>query len=170
MLCSATARPKIEMSPAGTMDGNGEASALQNCLAASLMPMASAMVAIASGSTPWRSIGSTSSILKPRPSSSIDSTMPTRIASQNGAPACITAEHQEGRQHDEFALREIDGLRGLPQQREADRDNGIDRPGGETCDQEIEKVGHGGLRYLDWRSLTRRPCAPSPRLAGRGLG
>ena len=73
------------------MEGNGEASALKNCFTASLMPIASAMVAIASGSTPWRSIGSTSSILKPRPSSSIDSSMPMMIASQNGAPTCIAA-------------------------------------------------------------------------------
>ena len=55
------------------------------------MPMASAIVAIASGKTPWRSIGSTSSILKPSPSNSIDRRIPVRIASQNGAPACIAA-------------------------------------------------------------------------------
>ncbi|MGY4449589.1 hypothetical protein ACVWZR_004249 [Bradyrhizobium sp. i1.3.1] len=39
-------------------------------------------------------------------------------------------QHQERRQHHELALREIDGLRGLPQQREADRDQRIDRASG----------------------------------------
>ena len=90
-LCNETTRPRIETSPAGTMEGNGDASALKNCFTASFMPIASAMVAIASGSTPCRSIGSTSSSLKPSPSSSSDSRMPRMIASQNGAPACITA-------------------------------------------------------------------------------
>jgi len=37
-------------------------------------------------------------------------------------PGMHGAEHQEGRQHDELALREIDRLRGLPEQREADGD------------------------------------------------
>ena len=91
MLCNETMRPNTEISPDGTTDGNGEASALKNCFTASLMPIASAMVAIASGSTPWRSIGSTSSSLKPNPNSSIDSRMPMMIASQNGRPACIAA-------------------------------------------------------------------------------
>ncbi|MGY4328087.1 hypothetical protein ACVWWG_002504 [Bradyrhizobium sp. LB7.2] len=81
----------METSPVGTIEGKGEASALKNCFTASLMPIASAIVAIASGSTPWRIIGSTSSILKARPSSSIESRMPRMIASQNGAPACIAA-------------------------------------------------------------------------------
>lgn len=44
-------------------------------------------------------------------------------------------QHQERRQHHELALREIDGLRGLPQQREADRNQRVDGAGGQSCDQ-----------------------------------
>src|SRR6266496_1228626 len=51
-------------------------------------------------------------------------------------------QHQERRQHDEFALREIDGLRRLPQQRETDRDDGVDRPGRKTCHEKIKQIGH----------------------------
>jgi hypothetical protein len=51
-------------------------------------------------------------------------------------------QHQERRQHHEFALREIDGLRRLPQQREADRDEGVDRPGREARHEQIKQVGH----------------------------
>ena len=141
-LCNETTRPRIETSPAGTMEGNGDASALKNCFTASLMPIASAMVAIASGSTPWRSIGSTSSSLKPSPSSSIDSRMPTNDREPERRAGMHHRQHQERRQHDEFALREIDGLRRLPQQREADRDEGVDRPGRKTCHEKIEQIGH----------------------------
>ena len=49
------------------------------------------MVAIASGSTPCRSIGSTSSRLKAKPRIAVDSTKPMRIAAQNGSPAFIAA-------------------------------------------------------------------------------
>ena len=49
------------------------------------------MVAMASGSTPWRSIGSTSNRLNSKPSSRPDSTKPTRMAAQKGRPKCIAA-------------------------------------------------------------------------------
>ena len=49
------------------------------------------MVAIASGSTPWRIIGSTSNCLKATPSTTTETTMPTPTAPQNGAPWFIAA-------------------------------------------------------------------------------
>ena len=58
--------------------------------------------------------------------------MPISAASQNGAPEIHRRQDEERRQHDEFALGEIDRLRRLPQQREADRDQGVDRPGREA--------------------------------------
>ena len=38
--------------------------------------------------------------------------------------------------------REIDGLRGLPEQREADGDEGVDPPGGQSGDEQLEDIGH----------------------------
>src|SRR6202011_1998327 len=55
-------------------------------------------------------------------------------------------QHQECRQHHEFALCEIDGLRGLPQQREAHRHQGVDGAGGKPRNQKVEQIGHGFSR------------------------
>src|SRR5438270_4634285 len=80
-------------------------------------------------------------------------------------------QHQERRQHHELALREIDGLRGLPQQREADRDQRIDRAGGKSRDQKIEQIGHFPLSSL---LRVPRPALSffslSPFLRGEGWG
>ncbi len=54
------------------------------------MMIASAIVAIARGSTPCRIIGSTMAILKPQPKSAMNSPIPSTAASQNGAPASLT--------------------------------------------------------------------------------
>jgi hypothetical protein len=48
-------------------------------------------VAIASGSTPWRSIGSTSSRLNSTPSTIADTTMPIATATQNGTANTLIA-------------------------------------------------------------------------------
>ncbi len=73
-------------------------------------------------------------------------------------------QHQERRQHHELALREIDGLRGLPQQREADRDQRIDRAGGKSRDQKIEQIGHFPLSCPCRRSVV----SLAPFLRGEG--
>jgi hypothetical protein len=49
-------------------------------------------------------------------------------------------QHQERRQHDELALRKIDGLRCLPQQREPDGDDGVDRPRRQSRDDQVEQI------------------------------
>ena len=65
-------------------------------------------------------------------------------------------QHEEGRQHDKFALGEIDGLRRLPQQREADGDQRIDRAGRQPGNQKLNKGRH------------RPPRAPFKVLAAAG--
>ena len=102
------------------------------------------MVAMTSGSTPWRIIGSTSSILNSSAEQHASTPrMPTMTATQNGAPSMpIAGQHEERRQHDELALGEVDGLRGLPQQREADRDQRVDRPGRKPRDEKLEEIAH----------------------------
>jgi len=46
-------------------------------------------------------------------------------------------EDEKARQHDELALREVDRLRRLPEQREADRDQRVDRAGREACYEKL---------------------------------
>ena len=46
-------------------------------------------------------------------------------------------QNKERRQHDELALGEIDCLRGLPQEREADRNQGVDCAGSESRNQKL---------------------------------
>jgi len=53
---------------------------------------------------------------------------------------------EECRQHDELALSEIDRLRCLPEQREADRNQGIDCTGREAGHQKLDEGSH-------WSSL-----------------
>ena len=69
-----------------------------------------------------------------------------RDADQNGEPERRAEIHrlkdEERRQHDEFALGEIDRLRGLPQQRKADGDQGVDRPGREARHQKLNERCH----------------------------
>src|SRR6185369_549571 len=50
-------------------------------------------------------------------------------------------QHEERRQHDELALREVDGLRGLPQQHETDRDERVDAARRDARDCQLQKVG-----------------------------
>jgi len=50
-------------------------------------------------------------------------------------------QDEERRQHDELALGEVDRLGGLPEQREADRDERVDAAGREAGDEELEEVG-----------------------------
>ena len=52
-------------------------------------------------------------------------------------------QHQHGRQHDELALGEVDRLRGLPDQREADRSQRIDRARGDAGNEISDEFGHG---------------------------
>ena len=67
-----------------------------------------------------------------------------RNADQTGQPERRAPIHrrqdEKRRQHDEFALGEIDRLRRLPQQRESDRNQGIDRPGREAGYQELNEA------------------------------
>jgi hypothetical protein len=53
-------------------------------------------------------------------------------------------EDEERRDHHELALGEVDRLRGLPEQHEADRDERVDAPGREARDEELQDVGHAG--------------------------
>src|SRR5690349_14706994 len=53
-------------------------------------------------------------------------------------------ENEKCRHHDKLALGEIDRLRGLPKQREADRHQGVDRPGREAGHHELNKRSHQG--------------------------
>ena len=76
------------------------------------------------------------------PSTKIDTAMPIRTASQNGAPSIHRRENEKRRQHDEFALGEIDRLRRLPQQRKADGDQRIDRAGRQTGHQKLDEGSH----------------------------
>src|SRR5205085_3815842 len=69
-------------------------------------------------------------------------------------------QHEEGRQHDEFALRKIDGLGGLPQKCKADCSESVDAPGRQTRNEQLDKVRHGlplpgtsGWRYQRQPSL-----------------
>lgn len=54
-------------------------------------------------------------------------------------------QDEECRQHDELALGEVDGLGGLPDQREADRHQGVNRPGSKTGNQKLDEGGHENL-------------------------
>ena len=65
-------------------------------------------------------------------------------------------QHEEGRQHDELALGEVDRLRGLPQQGEADGDEGVDRPGRQSGHQELNERSHRTP------AVRARPASPPP--------
>src|SRR5262249_5337976 len=75
-------------------------------------------------------------------------------------------QHEEGRQHDELALGEIDGLRGLPQEREADGGERVDASGRKPGNQQLEDVGHHRF------GLSRRPLSwrQRPTLSDLSLG
>ena len=64
---------------------------MKNSFTASRMKTDKAIVAMASGSTPWRSIGSTSRRLKPQPRSSIVTAKPISTAAQKGRPILAAA-------------------------------------------------------------------------------
>ena len=51
-------------------------------------------------------------------------------------------QDEESRQHDEFALGEIDRLRRLPQQRESDGDESVDRSRRKAGNQKLNKGSH----------------------------
>ena len=72
-------------------------------------------------------------------------------------------QHEERRQHDEFALGEIDGLRRLPEQREADRHQRVDRAGGEPGYHQLQASAIGPA---PGRRTRRRPTAGPPSVAG----
>ena len=57
---------------------------------------------------------------------------------------CDEEQHAERRQHHEFALREVDHAGGLPQQREAERGERIDRAGRGAGQDQMDQVTHGG--------------------------
>ena len=125
------------------------------CPPCSRMP--SAMVEMTSGSTPRRISGSTITVLKTTPSSSSDKRSRAAAPARTAAPNHFIADQrEEGRQHDELALREIDGLRGLPEQREADRRQRIDRAGGQAGDQQLEEIGHD----CSWKRQTGGTAEP----------
>ena len=77
--------------------------------------------------------------LNSTPSTMAETRMPMTTAPQNGSAESQRDQDEERRQHDELALREVDRLRGLPQQREADRDQRVDAAGREPRDEELEK-------------------------------
>ena len=99
------------------------------------------MVAITSGMTPWRIIGSTSARLNRTPRIRTDTAMPIKRGRPERQAEIAGDQNEEGRQHHEFALREIDRLRGLPQQRKSDRRQRIDRAGGQAGDQQLQDFG-----------------------------
>src|SRR5262249_10850971 len=63
-------------------------------------------------------------------------------------------QHEKRRQHDELALREVDGLRGLPEQHEADRDERVDAARRDARDRQLQQVRQGYLPRL----ATYIPC------------
>ena len=55
-----------------------------------------------------------------------------------------SGEHEERRQHHELPLREVDRAAGLPEKREADRDQRVDRADRKAGQDELQEVGHPG--------------------------
>ena len=123
------------------------------------------MVEMTSGSTPCRISGSTMMALKTTPSISIASAMrEQRRERERQAEPFHRRQREEGRQHHELALGEIDGLRGLPEQREADRRQRVDRAGGEAGNHQLEEVSHGAaLRCRVQRERSWPPDRPAIR-------
>src|SRR6267142_283230 len=65
---------------------------------------------------------------------------------------------EEGGQHDEFALREVDRLRRLPQQHEADGDQRVDAACRQAGESELQNVR---------QRFTSRPTCPAWAGSGR---
>src|SRR5215475_14323202 len=72
-------------------------------------------------------------------------------------------QNEKRRQHDELALGKVDGLRRLPDQREADGDEGIDRTGREPGYQKLDKGSHRWRRLVPAGSIRRAVTAGSGR-------
>ena len=102
----------------------------------------SAMVDITNGSTPCLSMGSTMTNLNSSPRIKTDSAIPIKIDKPERRAEIHRFQDEEGRQHDEFALGEIDRLRRLPQQRKADGDKSVDRPGRNSGYQQLNEGSH----------------------------
>ena len=98
-----------------------------------------------SGITPWRISGSTITRLKPqsehqhRRGAREQKREPQRRADGD------EEQHRERGEHHELALREVDDAGRLPQQREAERREGVDRAGRDAGHDELNQVAHEGL-------------------------
>jgi hypothetical protein len=71
-------------------------------------------------------------------------------------------DHAHAAEHDEFALGEVDDPAGVVDEREAERDERVDRAGGQPREYKLQKLSHATAERQ-----TR--SAPLP-LVGRGKG
>src|SRR5881409_1035412 len=108
------------------------------------------MVEMTSGRTPWHMTGSTTSRLNSRPSTRSETAKPASIAIGNDKPPNFIAARTKKGQHHELALREVDRLRRLPQQHEADSDQRVDAAGCQAGEKQLQNVRQ--------RFTSRRPA------------
>ena len=130
------------------------------------MSRLSPMVAMTSGSTPIWSSRVTRSFRTTTPSSSVETRMVASRRGGEGQPEDHPEEHhgERGQDH-ELALREVDRVRRLPQQHEADGGHGVDGADRDAGHQELEEVRHGGVAPA--RGHPRPGARASPAARGR---
>jgi hypothetical protein len=85
------------------------------------------IVATTMGIMPYLNSGSTMPRLKAQPSTNTATSRWPERPRQRQTGHGSKRQHHEGRQHHELALREVDRAGGLPQQREAQRRQRVDR-------------------------------------------
>ena len=73
-------------------------------------------------------------------------------------------QREEGRQHDELALGEVDRLGGLPEQREADGGERVDRSRRQARQDDLDELGHASPDRETGRRRRREP-----RVGGAGV-
>ena len=100
----------------------------------------------------WRA-GSIASFSSSSPTTTAASTASgTAAGSGSPAPTSVTAAHAAD--HHELALREVDRAAGVVDDREAERDERIDRPGGQPAGNELEPLAAhrvGPVRFASAR-------------------
>src|SRR5258705_7397 len=72
----------------------------------------------------------------------------------------------ERRQHQHLALREVERARGVVDDHEADRHQRVDRPGGETADDDVDE-SRRGHRTTFAHIGDSQPCSRNPRISRR---
>ena len=120
------------------------------------MPMVSMTIENAG----WPSTGRMTMRSTNMPNSAIAATA-LSTASQKGKPSIVISTRPgEGAQHHQVALGEGDGLGGLVDEHEAQRDQAVDAALGGTTDDQLDKLHFGGKGLRERRAMLATNTVP----------